>query len=120
MSPSERVTERLETARRELDLALAEIRNLGDNSASQTVHRSEEYLSVRQLCTRIAYKEQTIYNLMSIGELKLGVHFYKRRGRPMFVWSVMERWIKERRPENDTIEPFIPVHHARSRSRKTQ
>jgi hypothetical protein len=118
MSSSERVTERLEMARRHLDLALAELKSLRADRGPQAVARTEEYLSVRDLCTRIAYKEQTIRDLMNIGEFKAGVHFYKRRGRVMFVWSAMERWIKAHGTENDPTEPFIPEHHARSRKAK--
>jgi hypothetical protein len=33
----------------------------------------------------------------------------------MFVWSAMQRWLREREGCQLTVEPFIPTHHARTR-----
>jgi hypothetical protein len=55
----------------------------------------EEYLSVRQLATRVPYAESTIRNLMSSGVLREGTHYFKRRGRVMFSWSGMRDWLEE-------------------------
>ncbi len=55
----------------------------------------EEYLSVRQLCERIPYKEQTVRNLMTQGVLKRDVHYVKPRGRVMFKWSAVRAWLEE-------------------------
>ncbi len=57
----------------------------------------EEYLSVRQLCERIPYKEQTVRNLMTQGVLKRDIHYVKPRGRVMFKWSVMRAWLEGQR-----------------------
>ena len=89
----------------------------------------EEYLTVRQLAGRIKYGEQTLRNMMTAGVFRRGVHYYKRRGRVLFLWSRMEQWLRE-----DTVssleddapieqptsydegdQPFYPVHRARSR-----
>ncbi len=98
-------------------LALAEVKGWKATYGSQemAVHRTEEYLTIEQLCARIGYKEQTIRNLMSIGELKQGVHFFKPRRRVLFAWTAMEQWVREQDAGPETIEPFYPVHHARSR-----
>jgi len=50
----------------------------------------EEYLTVRQAAERIKYREQTLRNMMSAGVFRRGVHYYKRRGRVLFLWSRME------------------------------
>ncbi len=54
----------------------------------------EEYLSVRQLCQRVPYREQTIRNLMTQGVLKRDVHYVKPRGRVMFKWSAVRAWLE--------------------------
>jgi hypothetical protein len=56
----------------------------------------EVYLSVRQLAERVPYAEHTIRNLMTTGALHEGEHYFKRRGRVMFSWPAMRRWVEER------------------------
>ncbi len=77
----------------------------------------EEYLSIIQVCARIPYKPQTIRNLMVQGELREGEHFLQRQryAKVVFVWSAMQRWLRERQETKLTVEPFIPTHHARTR-----
>lgn len=52
-----------------------------------------EYLSIRELSERIPYSEGTIRNLMSKGQLKLGEHYVKPRGRVMFRWAAVRTWL---------------------------
>jgi hypothetical protein len=95
----------------------------------------EEYLTVRQTAERIKYREQTVRNMMSAGVFRRGLHYYKRRGRVLFLWSRIEEWleedaassdnhgaadavIKENTTCNDGNEPFYPVHRARSRKKR--
>lgn len=58
----------------------------------------EGYLSVEQLCERIPYAESTIRNLMGAGDLREGDHYFRRRGRIMFSWPAMRRWVETRDP----------------------
>lgn len=68
---------------------------------------------------------------MSAGVFKRGVHYYKRRGRALFVWSRVEQWLREDSSSCDgrsdpdspplqetnsdsSNEPFYPVHRAPS------
>jgi hypothetical protein len=104
----------------------------GKRPDSETAH--EEYLTVRQAAERIQYREQTIRNMMSTGVFKRGLHYYKRRGRVLFVWSRIERWLQEDAAPSDNSnavdpardndaasdgnEPFYPVHHARTRKKR--
>ena len=67
-----------------------------------------------ELCERLHYKPQTIYNKMSTGELQLGVHYFKPAGRLFFSWSAMEEWVRTDRTETETVEPFIAERHART------
>lgn len=100
---------------------------------TETEH--EEYLTVRQAAERIKYREQTFRNMMSVGVFRRGLHYYKRRGRVLFLWSRIKRWLEEdpassHSPgaadpvfgENDTRkdgdQPFFPVHRARSRKKR--
>jgi len=54
----------------------------------------EEYLTVKELCDRIKYKEQTIYNLISRGTFVLGRHFLKPTPKKiLFKWSEIKAWI---------------------------
>ncbi len=59
---------------------------------------AEEYLSVAGLAERIPYAPQTIRNLMSAGVLRLGEHYVKPRGRPIFRWRVMQAWVETMEP----------------------
>jgi hypothetical protein len=74
---------------------------------------SEEYLSIPVLCTRIPYAKQTIRNKMNAGDFQKGIHFVKPRGRVMFKWSAVERWLAERDTKTENVEPFYPVHNGR-------
>ena len=53
-----------------------------------------EYLSVHQLAERIPYSTGAIRNLMSRGVLRLGVHYTKPHGRPIFHWPAVVAWLK--------------------------
>jgi Helix-turn-helix domain len=56
-----------------------------------------EYVSLRELCRRIPYREGTIRNLMSQGHLQLGVHYVKPHGgRIMFRMSAIDAWLAGR------------------------
>src|SRR5262245_15682603 len=65
-------------------------------SPTPVAEPSEQYLSVQELATRIPYAEQTIRNFMSRGVLRLNVHYVKLngRGRPIFRWSAIQRWLE--------------------------
>lgn len=41
----------------------------------------------------------------------------RRRGKPVFIWSKMEQWLKGELPKQ-TPTPFYPVHHARTRKKR--
>jgi hypothetical protein len=90
---------------------------------------------VRQAAERIKYREQTVRNMMSAGVFRRGLHYYKRRGRVLFLWSRIEQWleedaassdnpgaadsvIEENGTRNDGNEPFYPVHRARSQKKR--
>jgi hypothetical protein len=68
----------------------------GRSAAHSPVAAEQQYLSVRQLADRVPYAEHTIRNLMTTGALREGEHYYKRRGRVMFSWAAMCRWVEER------------------------
>lgn len=55
-----------------------------------------EYLSVRQLAEKIPYSEGAIRNLMSRGVFRLGLHYTKPHGRPIFAWAAVLEWLKAR------------------------
>ena len=58
---------------------------------------AEQYMSIEQLSGRIPYRPQTIRNMISKGVFKRDVHYVKPggRGRPVFIWSAVERWLRE-------------------------
>ncbi len=56
-----------------------------------------EYLSIRELAERIPYSKSTIRNLMSKGQLRLGEHYVKPRGRVMFRWAAIRAWLDSTR-----------------------
>ena len=72
----------------------------------------DDYLSVRQLASRIPYAEKTIRNLMDGGVLVEGKHYFKRRRRIMFSWNAMRDWIEER---GEVAVAALPVVRRRHR-----
>jgi len=112
---------RLESALGELSSTVAQLRAAANTDSRWPQQEPREYLSVKQLAALIPYSEQTIRNLISAGEFKEGLHYYKRRARVVFRWSQVERWLSERQNYNNAgqgEEPFYPVHHARSRKER--
>lgn len=61
---------------------------------------ADGFLSLEQITARIPYSAKTIRKLMGNGELKEGVHYFRprglRRARPVFAWTAIERWVRER------------------------
>jgi hypothetical protein len=112
------VLERLESALGELTRTVTELKARAHDEGSRQSQPAREYLSVKQLALLIPYREQTIRNLISAGEFKEGVHYYKRRRKVIFKWSVVELWLCERDEPEEVDAPFYPVHHARTRKRR--
>ncbi len=72
----------------------------GSNTPSVDQNSELEYLSIRDLAKRINYAEGTIRNLMSRGVFKLGEHYVKPRGRILFKWSAVRRWVENQEAQN--------------------
>ena len=134
MRPQKQISpENLERVLKALD-AVANLWSPDDGKGAAGGQPPEEYLTVRQAAERIKYCEQTLRNMMSTGVFKRGLHYYKRRGRVLFVWSRIEQWLHEDgapSPEDEEFnhsaganvlltgdEPFYPVHRARTRKRR--
>jgi hypothetical protein len=86
----------------------------GCPAAHSPVASEPQYLSVRQLSDRIPYAEHTIRNLMTTGALREGKHYFKRRGRVMFSWPAMCRWVEER---GALAAETLPMVRSRRRGR---
>jgi len=112
------VLERLESALGELARTVTELKARAQDERSHEAQPVREYLSVKELVLRIPYREQTIRNLISAGEFKEGVHYYKRRRMVIFKWSAVELWLSQRDEPDEGDAPFYPVHHARTRKRR--
>lgn len=114
-NPDSQLAEYLHAAITDLHLAIHQLARLALPAATQQLPTEPEYLSIQQLCVRIPYREQTIRNLMTAGELIEGVHYHRRRRRVMFDWPALQTWITKRDSDVEKPEPFYPVHHARTR-----
>ena len=56
----------------------------------------EEYLTIDELCGRIKYRKQTVYNLIHRKVFILGKHFLKPTPKKiLFKWSEIKAWIGE-------------------------
>jgi excisionase family DNA binding protein len=56
----------------------------------------EEYLTIKELCARIKYGKQTIYNLIHRKTFVQGKHFLKPTPKKiLFKWSEVQAWIGE-------------------------
>lgn len=57
-----------------------------------------EYLYIEQLAERTPWSAKAIRNMITRGQLKLGVHFFKPQGpsaRPIFSWEAIVKYIEE-------------------------
>jgi len=60
-------------------------------------HNFDEYLTTEELCARIKFKKQSIYNKIYKGELVEGTHFLKPSPRKLlFRWSAMMAWLGDK------------------------
>ena len=56
----------------------------------------EEYLTTDELCARIKYHKQTVYNLIHRKVFIQGKHFFKPTPKKiLFKWSAIQAWIGE-------------------------
>ena len=54
----------------------------------------DELLTVEELCERIKYKKQSIYNLIYRDKFILGKHFLKPSPKKiLFKWSAISNWL---------------------------
>jgi hypothetical protein len=54
---------------------------------------------MEELCERIKFKKQSIYNKIHKGELTEGTHFLKpSRRKLLFRWSAMKVWLGDTQP----------------------
>lgn|SRR5216684_3611249 len=69
------------------DLCLTSDRTSSLHALAHAQAGHEEYLTVRQIADRIGYREQGVRNMLCAAAFTRGVHYYKRRGRVLFVWA---------------------------------
>lgn len=70
----------------------------------------EEYLTIDELCGRIKFQRQTIYNLIHRKIFLAGKHFLKPSPKKiLFRWSAIQAWLGESpHPEAPPPEPDKP------------
>ena len=64
------------------------------NKANGGTGLKDEYLSVKELATRIPLSVGTIRNKISDGVFILGYHYFKPSGTVIFRWSRIVEWIE--------------------------
>ncbi|MCK8603119.1 helix-turn-helix domain-containing protein [Desulfoferrobacter suflitae] len=66
----------------------------------------EEYLTTDELCDRIKYRKQTVYNLIHKRVLIAGKHFVKPTPKKiLFKWTEMLRWVENKGSVEDCQIP---------------
>ena len=66
----------------------------------------EEYLTVRELSSKMKFSQQTIYNLIHQKVFVLGKHYFKPRPKKiLFKWSEIKAWIEGSSSLNDETAP---------------
>jgi hypothetical protein len=80
----------------------------------------EEYVTVKELSSRIKFSKQTIYNLICENVFVLGKHYLKPRPKKiLFKWSEIEAWMGEspllekKTDPNEKVQP-IPIKESLS------
>ncbi len=57
---------------------------------------SEEYLTIKELSSRLGIEPKTLRNKMASVVFKRGVHYFSPKGlRPRFKWSAVVAWLEE-------------------------
>ncbi len=75
----------------------------------------DELLTVEELCERIKYKKQSIYNLIYRDKFILGIHFLKPSPKKiLFKWSAILDWIGD-----DSSIPISTKDISNSNDRKS-
>ncbi|MBF0509141.1 MAG: helix-turn-helix domain-containing protein [Deltaproteobacteria bacterium] len=65
----------------------------------------DEYLTVDELCRRIKFAKQTIYNLIHRKSFIAGKHYIKPSPKKiLFKWSEIQAWLGES-PSSVRVEP---------------
>ena len=68
--------------------------------------KNEEYLTMEELCQRIKFSKQTVYNWIYQGKFRLGLHYLKpSRKKVLFKWSAIKAWL-----EGNSIQSAISTH----------
>ena len=55
----------------------------------------EEYLTVKELSSRIKIAEGTVRNLVWKKVFKPNVHYVKPSRKLLFIWSAVEAWLRQ-------------------------
>lgn len=70
----------------------------------------EEYLTTKELSTRIKMAPGSIRNLIWQNQLVEGIHFIKPTGRKLlFLWSNCQAWLHGNSPDTATIPSRINI-----------
>jgi len=66
---------------------------------------SEEYISIKELASRLGLEPKTIKNKMALGIFKKGIHYFSPKGlRPRFKWSAIVAWLEQGDEASDSNE----------------
>ncbi len=65
--------------------------------------KDEQYLTVRELCEKIKFSRQTIYNMIHKGDFVKGRHYVKPCPKKiLFLWSAVLYWMES--PDEASVE----------------
>jgi len=64
----------------------------------------EEYLTIKELSSRIKFSKQSLYNLIYKNAFILGKHYFKPTPKKiLFKWSAIQAWIEGPSDSNNDI-----------------
>jgi predicted DNA-binding transcriptional regulator AlpA len=62
-----------------------------------TTNINDQYITIDELCARIKFSRQSIYNLIHRKALVLNIHYFKpTAGKLLFSWPSIQNWIEGR------------------------
>jgi len=71
---------------------------------------SEEYLTIKELSSRLKLNPKTIKNKMASGVFRKGVHYFRPNGLgPRFKWSAIVAWLEHGEETMEEREGTIPM-----------
>ena len=72
------------------------LNDLVNKASCESEDTDNDYIDVKELCTRLCIAQQTVYNRNRSGVWTEGIHFIKPSGgKLLYKWAAIKEWLKQ-------------------------